>query len=111
MQDEHQEVVIELRALRSSATWVWELVLKESDEASSLLVSLSSAADLIEGRVDAVAANEVRWGARLALTAALMHFPKLDPELELLGCPLDANTLGLTISDVEHSSVGCSKLS
>jgi hypothetical protein len=85
MQDEHRVAVIELRALQSSAARVQDLVLKGSDEASSLAASLSSAADLIEGRVQAAAANGVHWGARLALITALLHFPKLEPKLELLG--------------------------
>jgi hypothetical protein len=58
-------------------------VLKRSNEASSLAVSLPSVANLIKGRIDVVAANRVHWGARLALTAALSHFPELEPELEL----------------------------
>jgi hypothetical protein len=78
MQDEH-------RALQNSTTRVWDLVLKGSNEASSLAVSLSSATDLIEGCVNVEAANGVYWGAQLALTAALSHFPELEPELELLG--------------------------
>jgi hypothetical protein len=36
---------------------VQDLVLKRSDEASSLVVALSSTEDQIEGRVDAVVAN------------------------------------------------------
>jgi hypothetical protein len=74
MQDEH-------RALQNSASRVWDLVPKGSNEASSLAMSLSSAADLIEGCVDVAAAKGVHWGARLALTAALSHFPELEPEL------------------------------
>jgi hypothetical protein len=45
---------------------------------------ISSTADLIEGRVDSTTVNGVHWRARLALTAGLSHFPKLEPELELL---------------------------
>jgi hypothetical protein len=90
-QEEHREVVVELRALRSSATQVWDLVLRGSDETSSLAVSLSSATDLIKGCIDAVASNEVHWGARLALTTTLSHFSELGPELKLLesGCNVD----------------------
>jgi hypothetical protein len=61
------------------------MVLKGSDETSSLAASLSSVADLIEGRIDATVPNGVHWGPRLALTTALSHFPKLKPDLELLG--------------------------
>jgi hypothetical protein len=57
---------------------------KGFDEMSSLVVVLSLAVDLIEGRVDVVAANRVHWEARLALTAGLSHFPELEPKLELL---------------------------
>jgi hypothetical protein len=60
-------------------------VLGGSDETSSLAASLSSVVDLIEGRVDVLAANGVHLGARLALAASLSHFPKSGPELELLG--------------------------
>jgi hypothetical protein len=51
----------------------------------SLATSLSSAVDLIEGRIDAAITNGVHCGARFALTAALSHFAKLEPEVELLG--------------------------
>jgi hypothetical protein len=85
MQDEHQEAVVKLKALQNSATRVWDLVLKGSDEASSLAVSLSLATDLIEGHVNATATSGVHWGAQLALTTALSHLPELEPELELLG--------------------------
>jgi hypothetical protein len=71
MQDEHREAVVKLRALQSSVARVWDLVLKRFDKTSSLVVSLSSATDLIEGHVNAVAANEAYWGARLALIATL----------------------------------------
>jgi hypothetical protein len=62
MQDEDREAVIELRALRSFAVRVWDLVLKRYDKASSLATSLSSTAVLIKGRVDVAAANGVHWG-------------------------------------------------
>jgi hypothetical protein len=42
---------------------------------SSLASSLSLAADLIEGHIDVTVANKVHWGAQLALTTALPHFP------------------------------------
>jgi hypothetical protein len=62
MQDEHWEVVVELRALQRSTTHVQDLVLKGSDKTSSLVVLLSSAADVIKGRVDVVAAHWEHWG-------------------------------------------------
>jgi hypothetical protein len=83
MQDEHREAVVELRALQRSATLVWDLVLKGSNEASSLAAPLSSTTDLINFCVGAVAANRVHWEARLALTATLSHFPELGPPHEM----------------------------
>jgi hypothetical protein len=59
MQDDHREAVVELRALLSSTVQVQDLVLYKSDEASSLAASLSSAANLIKGCVDAAATNGV----------------------------------------------------
>jgi hypothetical protein len=61
MHDEHREVVIELRALQNFATQVRHLVLKGSDETSSLSL-VSSTMDLIEGRLDVAATNGVHWG-------------------------------------------------
>jgi hypothetical protein len=77
MQDGHQ-------ALWSSAVRVWDLVLEGFGEEPSLVVALSSVAYLIEGHIDAAAANEVLRWARLALATVLSHFPKLELELELL---------------------------
>jgi hypothetical protein len=59
MQDEHWEAVAVLKALQNSASRVWDLVLKESNETSSLAASLSLVADLIEDRVDDAVANGV----------------------------------------------------
>jgi hypothetical protein len=64
-----------------------------SGEASSLVVSLSSTMDLIEGHVDAAAASRVHWGARLALTTVLSYFPELEPELELLRSVYNADLM------------------
>jgi hypothetical protein len=60
-------------------------VLDRADGSSSLAASLSMVAELLKGRVDAVLTNGVRWGAQLALVAALLHLPELEAELELLG--------------------------
>jgi hypothetical protein len=68
----------ELQAIQNSATRVWDLVLKRFAEMSPLVVALFSATDLIEGRIDAVAANEVHWGVQQALMTVLSHFPKLE---------------------------------
>jgi hypothetical protein len=46
---------------------------------------------MVEGCVDAAAANGLHWGARLALTVVLLHFPELESELELLGSGYNAN--------------------
>jgi hypothetical protein len=85
MQDEHLEALIELRALWTSATRVGDLVLKGSIKTTSLAASLSSVVDLIKGHINVVTANGVHWGTRLALITTLSQFPKLEPELELLG--------------------------
>jgi hypothetical protein len=47
--------------------------------------------DLIKGCVDIVATNGVYWGVRLVLLTALSHFPKLEPELDLLGSGCNAD--------------------
>jgi hypothetical protein len=51
---------------------------------SSLVAALSLAMELLEDRIDAVAANGIHRGTRLMLTAALSHFTELGTELELL---------------------------
>jgi hypothetical protein len=79
------EVGLELEDLRTLATQVWDLVLDNADGPSSLAASLSIVAEFLEGQVDATTANGVHWGTRLALDAALSHFPELEAELELLG--------------------------
>jgi hypothetical protein len=56
-----------LEALWNSAARVRDLVLELADGPSSLATSLSSAVELLEGRID-----------------ALLHVPKLGFELELL---------------------------
>jgi hypothetical protein len=54
------------------------------DEPSSLVMSLSMAAKMVEGRINNAGANGVRWGTRPVLVTALSHFPELKSELELL---------------------------
>jgi hypothetical protein len=61
------------------------LVLDRANEPSSLVAYLSMAAELLEGWVNAAAANEVHWGTQLALVATLSHFLELETDLELLG--------------------------
>jgi hypothetical protein len=42
-------------------------------------------AEEFENQINTVATNGVRWGTRYALVVVLSHFPKLEPELVLLG--------------------------
>jgi hypothetical protein len=60
-------------------------VLEQADGPSSLVASLSSAAGLLEGCIDVIAANGVHWGTQSALATALSHFSESGAELELLG--------------------------
>jgi hypothetical protein len=64
---------------------VWDMVLHRADEPSSLAASLSMVVELLEGWVNAAAANRVRWGTWSALVGALLHFSELEEKLELLG--------------------------
>jgi hypothetical protein len=69
----------ELEALHTSAARVWDLVLDRDNIPSSLVASLSTSVELLEGQVDAMATNGVCYWTRSALVTALLHF------LELLG--------------------------
>jgi hypothetical protein len=60
-------------------------VLGNVDGPSSLAASLSMVAELLDGRMNTVATNGVRWGTRFALVAVLPHLLELKAELELLG--------------------------
>jgi hypothetical protein len=55
---------------------------------SSLSSSLSTAAELLEARIDAVDTNDIHWGTQSVLVATLSHLPEWGPELKLLrsGC-------------------------
>jgi hypothetical protein len=75
----------ELETLRTSAARFRDLVLYGADELSFLVASLSTAVELLEGHINAVAANRVCWGTRSALVAALSHLLELEAELEVLG--------------------------
>jgi hypothetical protein len=79
-----REVDIELEDLQISAARVQDLMLDREDGSSSLTASLSIAAELLEGLVDVVTTNKVRWGTRSALVDTLSHFPELEAELEIL---------------------------
>jgi hypothetical protein len=69
----------------------FETLCREDLSGRPLVASLSSAAKLIEGHVNAAATNGVRYGARLALTTTLSHFPKLETKLELLESECNAD--------------------
>jgi hypothetical protein len=73
----------ELEALRASAALVWDCVLGDTSESSSLAASLARVVEEDENRINTAIANGVRWGARFALVAVLSHFPELEPNLEL----------------------------
>jgi hypothetical protein len=59
----------ELEAWWTSATWVRDLVQDGANERSSLAASLSTVAELLEGRIDTATANGVCWGTWSALVA------------------------------------------
>jgi hypothetical protein len=50
-----------------------------------MVASMSTVAEQLEDQIDAAAANGVRWGSRSALVAAVLHFPELKTDLEVLG--------------------------
>jgi hypothetical protein len=70
-------------------------VLERFDEMPRLVVAvaLSLTSKGIEGPIDVAAANGVHWGARLALTTVLLHIPKLELKLVLLGSGYNANLI------------------
>jgi hypothetical protein len=80
-----------LEALWTSVARVWDLVLDNIDGPSSLAVSLSMVAELLEGQIDATTANGVCWGTRSALVTALSHILELKSELKLLGSGRNAD--------------------
>jgi hypothetical protein len=66
-------------------------VLDNIDGPSSLAVPLSMVAELLEGRINVVASNGVRWGTRSVLVSTLSHFPELKSKLEWLGSGCNAD--------------------
>jgi hypothetical protein len=60
-------------------------VLGNAHRLSSLAVSLSMVAELLEGRIDTTVANGVRCGTQSTLVSTLSHFLELKSELEILG--------------------------
>jgi hypothetical protein len=72
------EAYVELEALWTLAMRVWDLVLGRVNRSSSLAASMSTTAELHEGRINAAAANRVRWGSRSTLVAIMSHFLELE---------------------------------
>jgi hypothetical protein len=58
--------------LREFGTWCWVL-------------------ELLEGWINVVAANRVRWGSCSTLVPIVSHFPKLKTQLEVLGSECSAD--------------------
>jgi hypothetical protein len=61
------------------------------DKLTSLTASMSSAVELLKGRIKAAAANRVCRGSHSVLVAAVLHFPELKTELEVLGSQFSAD--------------------
>jgi hypothetical protein len=80
-----KEAHAELEALQTSTAQVQDLVLGGADGPSSLAASMSAVAKMLEGRIDAAAANGVRSRSHSALDVAASHFLDLKTELEVLG--------------------------
>jgi prophage DNA circulation protein len=78
IKSEHHEVDDELEGFWSSATQVQNMVLGGPTGTSSLVASLSSAAELIKGCINIVAANLVHWGTGSVLASTLSHFLQLE---------------------------------
>jgi hypothetical protein len=89
----HREANAEPEALWTLAVRVQDLVVGSADGPSSLAASMSTAAELVEGRIDAAAANGVRWGSRSMLVATVSHFIEMKSELEVLGSKRSADSI------------------
>jgi hypothetical protein len=79
--------------MHCSAAWVRDLVLEGPSRMSSLATSLSSVTKLIENRINTAATNWFCWGTRSTLATALLHFPEIETELELLGSGRNADLM------------------
>jgi hypothetical protein len=66
-------------------------VLGGADGPYSLAAYMSTAAELLKGRLDTVAANRVHWGSHSALVAAVSHFPEQKIEQEVLRSECSVN--------------------
>jgi hypothetical protein len=75
-----REVDAELEALRTSAARVWDLELDSADWPSSLVASMSTAVELLEGQIDATTDNRVRWGVLLCIGCCHVTFPRAKPQ-------------------------------
>jgi hypothetical protein len=96
--DARREVEANLEALQSSMTRVRGLVLGDTNGSSTQATSMFTVVELLEGRIDTVAANGVHWESCSTLVAAVSHFPKLDVNLEVLKY---GHSVGLTEDDVD----------
>jgi hypothetical protein len=56
------EADAKLKALRTSASQVWDMVLSGIDGPSSVAIAVSAAAELLKGQIDNAAASGVCWG-------------------------------------------------
>jgi hypothetical protein len=79
-----REVDAELEALRTSVARVWDLVLGSADGLSSMVASMSTAGELLEGRIDAATTDGVYWGSSSMLVAIVSLFLELKTKLEEL---------------------------
>jgi hypothetical protein len=93
-QVEQVEADTELEGMWSDTAWIQDLVLGGPIRTSSLATSLFLAMGLIEDDVNAMTTNGVRWGTRSVLATALLHFPELEVELELLGSWRNVDMIG-----------------
>jgi hypothetical protein len=67
------------------------MVLDNTNGSPSLLASMSTAVELLECRIDSVAANRVRWWSCSVLVANVSYFSELISEMELLGSRRNMN--------------------
>jgi hypothetical protein len=80
-----REAEEELEDLRSSVVWVQNLVLGDVSKLSLTVLSMAVVTEQLDDRIDAAAANRVCWGSHSTLVAAVLHFPDLGTDLEVLG--------------------------
>jgi hypothetical protein len=66
-------------------SWVRCLMLDDADGSSLLAAFMSAVVEQLKRQIDVAAANEVHWGSRYVLVVAVLHFPELGIDLEVLG--------------------------